>query len=259
MKDTKPPLLAVLIDADNIPARHAEAILKEVTSYGEPALRRVYGDWAAPRLQPWARKVHALGLVAHQETANTKGKNASDIALVIDAMDLMHTAKLDGVCLVSSDSDFTRLAQRLREHGLVVYGFGERKTPETFRAACNRFIYVENLAEGAEVAPAADVAQALDAAPPAAPEAPPEPPRRDPPARAVPVLVKAMLGAEDEDGWVALSAVGHRAQAIAPDFDTRSFGCAKLSDLARKSGAFELKGAGSSLMMRLTPLVKPKK
>ena len=253
------PNLAVLIDADNASARHASAIFEEVARLGEANVRRIYGDFSTGRLKGWDDATRALAILEQQSRCNTTGKNASDIALVIDAMDLMHTAKLDGVCLVSSDSDFTRLAQRLREHGLVVYGFGERKTPETFRAACNRFIYVENLAEGAEVAPAADVAQALDAAPPAAPEAPPEPPRRDPPARAVPVLVKAMLGAEDEDGWVALSAVGHRAQAIAPDFDTRSFGCAKLSDLARKSGAFELKGSGSSLMMRLTPLVRPKK
>ena len=253
------PNLAVLIDADNASARHASAIFEEVARLGEANVRRIYGDFSTGRLKGWDAATRALAILEQQSRCNTTGKNASDIALVIDAMDLMHTAKLDGVCLVSSDSDFTRLAQRLREHGLVVYGFGERKTPETFRAACNRFIYVENLAEGAEVAPAADVAQALDAAPPAAPEAPPEPPRRDPPSRAVPVLVKAMLGAEDEDGWVALSAVGHRAQAIAPDFDTRSFGCAKLSDLARKSGAFELKGSGSSLMMRLTPLVRPKK
>jgi extradiol dioxygenase family protein len=117
-------LLAVLIDADNIPARHAQAILKEITSFGEPALRRVYGDWSSGQLKQWADKTMELGLVAHQQSANTKGKNASDIGLVIDAMDILHTGRFDGFVLVSSDSDFTRLASRIREDGLDVIGIG---------------------------------------------------------------------------------------------------------------------------------------
>ena len=135
-------LLAVLIDADNIPAKYAESILKEINRYGEPALRRVYGDWSSDRLGAWKKEVVNLGLVANQETANTKGKNASDIGLVIDAMDILHTGRFDGFVLVSSDSDFTALANRLREDGVEVIGIGEDKAPVSLRNVCNRFILI---------------------------------------------------------------------------------------------------------------------
>ena len=154
MPDQSPPrdipLLAVLIDADNIPAKYAEAILKEITSLGKPALRRVYGDWSSDRLRNWADKVLKLGLVAHQETANTKGKNASDIGLVIDAMDILHTGTFDGFVLVSSDSDFTALANRIREDGKDVIGIGEGKAPESLRNVCDRFILIENIVDEPE-------------------------------------------------------------------------------------------------------------
>ena len=139
--------LAVLIDADNTSVRYAQAIFEEIVKLGEANVRRIYGDFSGNRLAGWDAQVRSLAILQHQQRSNTTGKNAADIALVIDAMDLMHKGKLDGFCLVSSDSDFTRLAQRLREDGLQVYGFGERKTPEAFRNACNRFIYVENLIE----------------------------------------------------------------------------------------------------------------
>ena len=139
--------LAVLIDADNTSARHAEAIFEEIVKLGEANVRRIFGDFSGSQLAGWEDAIKSLAILQNQQRSNTKGKNASDIALVIDAMDLMHKGNLDGFCLVSSDSDFTRLAQRLREDGLAVYGFGERKTPEAFRNACNRFIYVENLVE----------------------------------------------------------------------------------------------------------------
>ena len=141
--------LAVLIDADNTSARYAHAIFEEIVKLGEANVRRIYGDFSGTRLAGWNREIQSLAILQHQQRNNTTGKNAADIALVIDAMDLMHKGKLDGFCLISSDSDFTRLAQRLREDGLVVYGFGERKTPEAFRNACNRFIYVDNLSETA--------------------------------------------------------------------------------------------------------------
>ena len=128
--------LAVLIDADNTSARHAHAIFEEIVKHGEANVRRIYGDFSGTSLAGWNKQIQSLAILQHQQRSNTTGKNASDIALVIDAMDLMHKGKLDGFCLVSSDSDFTRLAQRLREDGLVVYGFGERKTPEAFRSAC---------------------------------------------------------------------------------------------------------------------------
>ena len=130
MAETRTPRLCVLIDADNVPASYAEAIFEEIAALGEASVRRIYGDWSAQRLAGWAKKVAALGLVADQQFSNTKGKNASDIGLVIAAMDFLHSGLFDGFVLVSSDSDFTRLAARIREQGLDVYGIGEKKTPE---------------------------------------------------------------------------------------------------------------------------------
>ena len=153
MPDPRAPRLCVLIDADNVPASYAEAIFEEIASLGEASVRRIYGDWSATRLNAWAKKVASLGLVADQQFSNTKGKNASDIGLVIAAMDFLHSGLFDGFVLVSSDSDFTRLAARVREQGLDVYGIGEKKTPEAFRMACKRFIYVENLGGGKRPSP----------------------------------------------------------------------------------------------------------
>ena len=133
MPEPRAPRLCVLIDADNVPSGYAEAIFEEIASLGEASVRRIYGDWSAQRLAGWAKQVAALGLVADQQFSNTKGKNASDIGLVIAAMDFLHSGLFDGFVLVSSDSDFTRLAARIREQGLDVYGIGEKKTPEAFR------------------------------------------------------------------------------------------------------------------------------
>lgn len=233
--------LAVLIDADNTSARYARAIFDEIASLGEANVRRVYGDFSGSRLSGWDSAVQSLAILQHQQRSNTTGKNAADIALVIDAMDLMYKGKLDGFCLVSSDSDFTRLAQRLREDGLVVYGFGERKTPEAFRSACTRFIYVENLIDTPEAPPAA---AASDKAAPAAPAK-----KKEPTSKATTAIRKAMAGLEDDEGWVALSSVGRRIGNIAPDFDPRSFGHAKLSTLVEKSGAFDVKRSGDKEIM----------
>jgi hypothetical protein len=142
--DTK--LLAVLIDADNTSPQWAEAIFEEIASLGEASVRRIYGDFSSNYLKGWADKLATLALVPHQQFANTTGKNSSDIALVIDAMDILHSGRFDGFVLISSDSDFTRLASRIREQGVDVYGIGQQKTPAAFRNACKRFIYVENLA-----------------------------------------------------------------------------------------------------------------
>ena len=239
MKDKQNPLLAVLIDADNIPARHAEAILKEITAYGEPALRRVYGDWAATRLQPWAKKVHALGLVAHQETANTKGKNASDIGLVIDAMDLLHTGRFDGFVLVSSDSDFTALANRIREQGMDVIGIGEGKTPESLRNVCTRFVMIENIVEDDEPAETPGKGQRSKKAA-----------AKRPPIEAQPLILRAM-GKIDQDGeWYQLGQIGQTIQADVRDFDTRTYGKAKLSDLIRELKLFETKREANHIYIR---------
>ena len=228
--------LAVLIDADNTSARYADAIFEEIVKLGEANVRRVYGDFAGTQLAGWDGAIQSLAILQHQQRSNTAGKNAADIALVIDAMDLMHKGKLDGFCLVSSDSDFTRLAQRLREDGLVVYGFGERKTPVAFRNACNRFIYVENLIGGGPEKSAVDA----------------NPEKKESPKKAVKIIARAMEdGADEDDGWAHLGTVGSRLQGVAPDFDPRSYGCPNLSTLVTKSGGFEVrKGPGSAIHIR---------
>ena len=224
--------IAVLIDADNASASHATSIFEEIARYGEANVRRIYGDFSGTRLKAWREHMQPLAILPVQQFNYTKGKNAADIALVIDAMDLMHTGAVDTVCLISSDSDFTRLAQRLREGGKTVLGFGERKTPESFRNACNRFIYFDNLGD-TEI------------------EAAPNGGSRQPPSKAVPLILKAMTEHEDEDGWVTLGPLGQRLLSIAPDFDPRNYGCIKLSDLIRTSGAFELeKPADGALRLR---------
>src|SRR4051794_15235497 len=143
--EPRAPRLAVLIDADNASARIAPGLFEEIAKIGEASVRRIYGDFSGTRLKSWADVLSTFAIMPHQNFAYTSGKNASDIALVIDAMDLLHSGRFDGFCLVSSDSDFTRLAARIREQGVDVYGFGEQKTPESFRQACRRFIYTENL------------------------------------------------------------------------------------------------------------------
>lgn len=250
MPEPRAPRLAVLIDADNVPSGYAEAIFEEIASLGEASVRRIYGDWSAQRLGGWAKKVAALGLVADQQFSNTKGKNASDIGLVIAAMDFLHSGLFDGFVLVSSDSDFTRLAARIREQGLDVFGIGEKKTPEAFRQACKRFIYVENLGSPDEPEAQADPAPRSAArSEPAEPK--PQSGGKEPPAKAIPLIVAAMRAIDPDGEWYSLGQVGQYITQANPDFDTRTYGSAKLSDLVRKISRFEVKsGAGSQLQMR---------
>lgn len=253
MAETRAPRLAVLIDADNVPAGYAEAIFEEIAALGEASVRRIYGDWSATRLAAWARKVTALGLVADQQFSNTKGKNASDIGLVIAAMDFLHSGLFDGFVLVSSDSDFTRLAARIREQGLDVYGIGEKKTPEAFRMACKRFIYVENL--GSEEVVPESLRPAVERAglvePQAIAEKPATASRKEPPSMAIPLVVKAMKAIDEEGEWFSLGQLGQYITQANADFDPRTYGSAKLSDLLRKTGRFELKqGSGNTVMVR---------
>ncbi|MEH7827930.1 NYN domain-containing protein [Gemmobacter denitrificans] len=248
MAEPRTPRLCVLIDADNVPASYADAIFEEIASLGEASVRRIYGDWSAQRLGGWARKVAALGLVADQQFSNTKGKNASDIGLVIAAMDFLHSGLFDGFVLVSSDSDFTRLAARIREQGLDVYGIGEKKTPEAFRMACKRFIYVENLgSDETEEAPAepAKPGQPAEAKPAGRRE-------KEPPQNAIPLIAAAMRAIDPEGEWYSLGQVGQYITQANPDFDTRTYGSAKLSDLIRKiTSRFEVKpGPGGQLLAR---------
>jgi hypothetical protein len=241
-------LLAVLIDADNVLSRHAEAILKEIGTIGEPALRRVYGDWSSSQLAGWKGKSRDLGLVMHQQSANTKGKNASDIGLVIDAMDILHQGKFDGFVLVSSDSDFTRLASRIREEGLEVVGIGEAKTPESLRKVCNRFILIENIISEAEAeAPATPAPQAATKAE----EPAPPPPVKKPMGEAIPLIAKAMRSIDPDAEWYHLGQLGQYMVRADPDFDPRTYGAAKLSDLVKGlPKRFEIKHEGNALMVR---------
>jgi uncharacterized LabA/DUF88 family protein len=231
---------AILIDADNASPRIAAGLFEEVATFGEASVRRIYGDFSSPRMKSWVEILQKYAINPYQQFAYTSGKNASDIALTIDAMDLLHSGRLDGFCLVSSDSDFTRLASRLREQGLEVYGFGEQKTPESFRQACHRFIYTENLLQEAQAATpeAALAAKALQA-----------------PSAAVPILNRAIAQMETEDGWVGLGTLGQRLANIASDFDSRNFGFKKLSDLVRKTGAFEMdQPEGRAMRIRVKPV-----
>ena len=230
--------LAVLIDGDNTSARHAQAIFDEIVKLGEATVRRIYGDFSHGRLSGWDGAIKSLAILQHQQRSNSRGKNASDIALVIDAVDLMYKRTLDGVVLVSSDSDFTRLAQRLREEGLVVYGFGERKSVEAFRNACNRFIYVENLLE-TEPERTKDEAGAPAGA--ARKKKSPGKARR---------IIAGAIAEPDADGWESLGSVGQRIQGAHPDFDPRSYGCANLSTLAEKAGGFEIRKEGGAVHVR---------
>lgn len=250
MADKRPERLAVLIDADNISHQIADALFEEVAKIGEAAVRRIYGDFSKPQLAGWAKTLPNHAIIPSQNFANTTGKNATDIALVIDAMDLVHSGRFDGFCLVSSDSDFTRLASRIREQGLHVYGFGEQKTPESLRKACHRFIYVENL--GAPI-------EALEPASGTEPVSPSIPPKSVPsPSKARPLILKAITQLDVEGGWVFLGAVGSQLSKLAPDFDPRSYGHSKLSSLVEKAGTFEVQTReNGGVYIRVKPANKP--
>jgi uncharacterized LabA/DUF88 family protein len=224
--------LAVLIDADNAQSAMIEGLLAEVAKYGTAHVKRAYGDWTGTSLRSWKAHLLDQSIQPVQQFAYTTGKNATDAAMVIDAMDLLYSDRFDGFCLVSSDSDFTRLAARIRESGLTVYGFGERKTPKPFVAACDKFIYIENLIY--DQVSAEPEAVALKAAPPSSAAAL----KQD--SSLVNLLRNAVEGASDEDGWAALASVGHIITKQRPEFDSRNYDYAKLSDLIRATTLFEL-------------------
>jgi NYN domain/OST-HTH/LOTUS domain len=222
--------LAVLIDADNASPAATAGLLAEVARYGTAHVKRAYGDWTGTSLQGWKEQLLAWSIAPMQQFAYASGKNATDSAMIIDAMDLLYTGRFDGFCLVSSDSDFTRLAQRIRESGLTVYGFGQRKTPSSFVKACDKFIYIENL-----TAP-------RPAAAPAGRGTAPRPPAGSLPidAELTALLRSAVETGSDDDGWTHLGYIGSMITKQRPDFDARSYGHAKLSDLFAATGLFEL-------------------
>jgi len=216
--------LAVLIDADNAQASVIQELLAEVSRYGTATIKRAYGDWTTQNLRGWKDLLHKLAIQPIQQFAYTTGKNSTDASLIIDAMDVLHTGSVDGFCVVSSDSDFTRLATRIREAGLVVYGFGERKTPEPFVAACDKFIYTEILRAKPEEQKEAEVVVEVAELP-----------------KLKPMILTALEATARDDGWSTLSALGSQLTRNHPSFDPRNYGVAKLGELMRKQVYLEVK------------------
>lgn len=226
--------LAVLIDADNAQASVIRELLEEVTRYGTATIKRAYGDWTTTNLKGWKEVLHTLAVQPIQQFSYTSGKNATDSALIIDAMDVLHTGRVDGFCLVSSDSDFTRLATRIREAGLVVYGFGERKTPEPFVAACDKFIYTEILRIQPEEKKPEETGAGKPVSEMKAPTVAELP-------KLKPMVIKALEAVARDDGWATLSALGSQLNRNHPSFDSRNYGVTKLGDLMRKQAFLETK------------------
>ena len=249
--------LAVLIDADNAPRDCLEGIMEEVAIYGTPNIKRAYGDWSTRNLSSWKQELLDNSVKPVQQFAYTKGKNSTDSAMIIDAMDILYSGNTDGFVLVSSDSDFTGLARRLREDGVIVIGIGEQKTPKPLIAACNKFIYIEVIRErmqkttqktSQKKASAAKPAQAQKKAAAVKKTAEPEPVKPAPteekriPESVIWLIADSILdlaGTGDND-YVSLGAVGQLIQKKRPDFDTRSYGYSKLSGMVKNIGRFEV-------------------
>lgn len=247
--------LAVLIDADNAPAAIVEGLFEEVAKYGVASVKRIYGDWTKPNLGSWKKVLLDYSIQPIQQFAYTSGKNATDSSLIIDAMDLLYTRRFDGFCLVSSDSDFTRLAARLREEGLTVYGFGEQKTPSPFVSACDKFVYTEILRADAPKTSQEPPSNGDKAVAPTATEKIEEDSRTADKAapvktQKVPVdfIAKVLSDiADDEDDWVQLGLLGSNISKLRPAFDPRLYGFKKLSDLIKSQPKrFELDARGTT-------------
>lgn len=232
MRDNTERLLAVLIDAENVPAKKVKEIMVEIATYGLPTIKRIYGDWTEPVVKGWKHVLLENAITPIQQYNYTTGKNSSDSAMIIDAMDILYTAKVQGFVIVSSDSDFTRLATRLREAGMVVYGIGERKTPAPFRAACDKFTYIEVLSGNAQ------------SAEPAKTNLPREhtkmPRLSDIPEDIIKLIANSISAVEDDDGWAFLAEVGNLISKKQPDFDPRNFGFNKLTPLVKAIPQFEI-------------------
>lgn len=212
--------LAVLIDADNAQASIVKELLAEISRYGTATIKRAYGDWTTPNLRGWKDVLQAHAIQPVQQFGYTTGKNATDSALIIDAMDILHSRAVNGFCIVSSDSDYTRLATRIREDGLVVYGLGERKTPKPFVAACDKFIYTEILRQTQETVPGLVA---------------------DGPVPLRPMLQAAINATAKDSGWASLWAVGSQVIKTDPSFDPRNYGFQKLGELVRNQPYLEVR------------------
>jgi uncharacterized LabA/DUF88 family protein len=222
--------LAVLIDGDNIPSAYVKEMMEEIAKYGNPTIKRIYGDWTKPHLSKWKNILLDNAITPIQQYGYTKGKNATDSAMIIDAMDILYSEKVNGFCLVSSDSDFTRLATRLREAGMQVFGIGEKKTPESFIVACDKFIYIEILkyqTEGSE----SELTESKSS-------------QKDNIDKITPKVIKLISSTisdlADDDGWAFLGDVGNLLQKKQPNFDSRNYGFQKLTPLIKSIKKFEI-------------------
>ncbi len=220
--------LAVLIDGDNIPSAHVKEMMEEIAKYGNPTIKRIYGDWTKPHLSKWKNLLLQNAITPIQQYAYTTGKNATDSAMIIDAMDILYSEKVNGFCLVSSDSDFTKLATRLREAGMQVIGIGERKTPTPFIVACDKFIYVEIIRNQSEKKEGTDqkgkTKESIDKITP----------------KVIKLISTTISDLSDEDGWAFLGDVGSLLQKKQPNFDSRNYGFEKLTPLIKSIGQFDL-------------------
>ena len=218
--------MAVLIDGDNIPSAYIKEMMEEIAKYGNPTIKRIYGDWTRPGLNKWKSLLLENAITPIQQYGYTKGKNATDSAMIIDAMDILYSNKVDGFCLVSSDSDFTRLATRLREAGMQVIGIGEKKTPNPFIVACDKFVYIEILKTQSEekTESKSTVDLAVDQIT----------------KKEIHLISTTITDLSDEDGWAFLGDVGSLIQKKQPNFDSRNYGYEKLTPLIKSIGKFEI-------------------
>ena len=247
MANDNSPALALLIDGDNASSKIVAGLLAEIANYGTASVKRIYGDWTKPNLNGWKECLLEHSIQPVQQFAYTTGKNATDGAMIIDAMDLLYTGRFSGFCIVSSDSDFARLAARIREQGVTVYGFGERKTPRPFITACDKFVYFD-------VLNAAGEQKEAEAAAPKAIAAKPAPAKATLDRAALEMLTKAVTASADEDGRANLARVGAHLAKQSPDFDARNYGFPRLSDLVEASGIVEVERIGENpkiIMVRL--------
>jgi uncharacterized LabA/DUF88 family protein len=222
--------LAVLIDGDNIPSAYVKEMMEEIATYGNPTIKRIYGDWTQPNLSKWKNILLENAITPIQQYGYTTGKNATDSAMIIDAMDILYSEKVNGFCLVSSDSDFTRLATRLREAGMKVFGIGEKKTPDPFIVACDKFIYIEILkyqsyGSGSEFTKSkSSIKNNIDKITPSV----------------IKLISSTVSDLADDDGWAFLGDVGNLLQKKQPNFDSRNYGFQKLTPLIKSTKNFEI-------------------
>ena len=230
--------LAVIIDADNIPSAHIKEMMEEIATYGNPTIKRIYGDWTNPGLTKWKNLLLENAITPVQQYGYTKGKNPTDSAMIIDAMDILYSGKVNGFCIVSSDSDFTRLATRLREAGMQVIGIGEKKTPNPFIVACDKFVYIEILKSKSKEKESDDVS---DGSKETEKETYDKLTNRE-----LNLIRSSVTDVSDDDGWAFLGDVGSLIQKKQPNFDPRNYGFQKLTPLIKSTGKFEIDQRESS-------------